>query len=718
MSRPFKYLFLCVSFFLFLCALLLIPGSVQSAPVAEDCPDGVCALPMAGNAAEGRFAVLSPVGKGSVESIEQAPRLETLDGKTIAIVGGSFMAYVTHPELKRLILEKYPTAKVLVLSEVGSAGPWPRPGVVRPEKEAFQKKLKELKIDAVISGNGGCGLCTPKEMGSCIAAEYLGIPSVMIAAPGFVTQARSAAVTAGVPVPRVAEYPGAFVSHSREELLENTRKVLWPQILKALTEPLTEEEKSASGEGANMADDAVVFTGSLAEIHHFFAENGWTDGLPIVPPTKERVAEFLKFTDLDPNETIGPLPVANRNVSIRKVAVNGVMAGCPPEFMPILIAFTRAMADGNFRRALSSTHAWTPYCWVNGPLGRQLGIDCAQGEISEQRNAAIGRFINLAMLNFGGYYVKENRMGTFGYLMPWCMAEDEPAAVKIGWKPWHMTQGFGLNENTLTAASALSWGNNLSPATDDPKKIMELMAWDAVEKQQFALGSGMPFVYRTMLVTEYVARDLAKEYASKKSLEEALIFTARRPLAERAYANYWANPGSAFDPETYSMRRHETRIASTEDGQETAAPPWLAWSGLETLETVPVMTENKTAILVTGDANRNKTMCVPGGGFATIRIELPKNWDELTEKLGYAPLSSFELKSDLKPDDPPRRTYAPTRRTPGMNGGARREPGMNGGMRRDPRMNGEFRRDPRMGGTPRDPRMGGSGRRSFEGNRE
>lgn len=626
--------------------------STAFAAADPECVDGSCTLPgIVKDGQNGTYAVLSPIGPGTIKKITQAPRLDTLDGKKIAIVGGSFMASVTHPELRRLILAKYPTAKIYLLSEIGAAGPWPAPGVIRHEKDEFQKKLKEYGIQAVISGNGGCGLCTPKETGSCIAAEYLGIPSVMIAAPGFVDQARSAATAAGVPIQRVAEYPGAFASHTRDELRDNTRNILWPQILKALTTPFTEEEIKASQSVANETN-GIVFTGTYDEVNHYFAEMGWTDGLPIVPPTEERVAQFLKFTDKRPDAVVAELPVAFRKTTVRHVAVNGVMSGCPAEFMPILIAFTQAMGYGEFRKTLASTHAWTPFCWLNGPLTRQLGIDCAQGEISTQKNARIGRFINLAMLNLGGYYVKENRMGTFGYLMPWCLVEDEKAAIKLGWMPWNMQNGYGVNVNTLTAASALSWGNNLAPATSDAKKIMEMMAWDAVEKEQFAVGSGTPFVYRTMLVTEFVARDLATTYKSKEALEKALVETARRPLEERAYANYWGNPGSAFNPNTYSVKQHAKRIGGNEGSAVTKTPPWLGWSGKETVETVPVMQEGKTAILITGDANRNKSLCVPGGGFATVKIELPKAWDELTKELGYEPLKTFYLQTDMKPLDP------------------------------------------------------------------
>ncbi len=615
---------------------------------AQKCTDGTCPLPSQG---EATFSVVSPVPETAIKPMAAAPRLATLNGKTIALVGGSFMANVTHPELKRLILAEFPTAKVYVLSEIGSAGPWPRPGVVRREKEEFQRKLREFKIDAVVSGNGGCGLCTPKETGSCIAAEALGIPSVMIAAPGFVKQAKSAAASAGLSSLRVAEYPGAFASHTRAELLENTRKILWPQVKAGLLGE-KRETRNVGGTDSRLAsnvscqNNVPFITGTFAEVQRIFLDSGWTDGLPIIPPTEAAVAEFLKFTDLPSDYSLGAIPPAQREVTVRHVAANGVMAGCPPEFMPLLLAFVEAMKVGDFRRPLSSTHAWTPYCWLNGPVARQLGFDCGQGEINEPKNAVLGRFLNLAMLNLGGYRMKENRMGTFGYMMPWCLAEDEAAARKVGWEPWQVQCGYSADDSTLTAASAINWGNNLVPATSDGARIKDMIAWDAVEKSQMAVASGMPCTYRVFLMTEGVARDLARAYPSKDALCRAVEETARIPLGSRAFANYWGNPGSAFDPERYSLRRHEYRIASKEGARETPTPPWLGWTGFESLETVPAMAEGKSAFLVTGDNSRNKEMCLPGGGFATVKIHLPKAWDKLMAERGYEPLEKFRLTSD------------------------------------------------------------------------
>ena len=693
-------------------------GFVAVVGAMEACRDGMCPLPKAGETAE--LAVYSPVPASAVTPIQQGPRLDTLKGKTIALVGGSFMASVTHPELKRLILAEFPTAKVYQLSEIGSAGPYPRPGMVRREKDEFQKRLKEFKVDAVIAGNGGCGLCTPKETGSCIAAEVLGLPSVMIAGPGFVKQAKNTALAAGLAIQRVAEYPGAFSSHTREELIENTRKILWPAIKKALTDPLTAAEKTP--DLAKDRTNGLAITGTEAQIRQSFQDSGWTDGLPVLLPTEENVAEFLKFTDLPEDHSLGAIPPMQREVTVRHVAVNGVMAGCPPEFMPILLAFTEAMKAGDFRRTLVSTHAWTPYCWLNGPVARQLGFDCGQGEISEPKNMVLGRFMNLALLNLGGYRVKENRMGTFGYLTPWVLVENDAAALKVGWKPYHMQQGHALNDSTLSCASAINWGNNLVPATTDAEKIKDMVAWDAVEKQQMAVGSGMPCVYRTFLLTPDVARDLATAYTSKDTFEKALVETARNPLGSRAFANYWGNPGSAFDPTKCPVSQHEAKIAQAEGAKTTATPPWLAWTGLKTMETVPVMQEGKNIFLVTGDAARNKEQCLPGGGSATVKIVLPAAWDKLMAERGYEPLKNFNLASDLKPDAPRPKVRGYSR--PGVRGdvgggeGYRRGPG----GRRPMRPGAGFRGGEGAGGDfrprrrpmrPGDQGEGGSGEYRF-----
>ena len=616
------------------------PAQTKTATAAKK---PAVAAPAPAKKEEPGYAVVSPVGRSSVEMINQAPRLETLDGKTIAVVGVSFMTGVTHPEIKRLILENYPSARVILLDEIGIAGPYPAPGVTRKQKEEFQAKLKEMGVDAVISGNGGCGLCTPKETGSCIAAEYLGIPSVIIAGPGFVDQAKYTALNNGVPVMRVAQYPGAFATHTAEELIQKTREILWPQIVEALTKPISEEERSAgvSGNKGDIRDDA--FFGTLDEINDYFKEMNWSDGLPIVPPTFEKVESFLKYTDLKWDETVAVLPIAHRNTTVWHVAVNAVMAGCKPEYMPILIALTKGLGDPNFRRTLASTHAWIPYSWLNGPVARQLGIDSGQGQINESANVAIGRFMNLALMNLCGYYVKQDRMGTFGYPMSWCLVEDDAACLRVGWKPYHVRNGFDLNDNTITLGSTLLWGNNMAPSTTNPQKLMELLAWDISERIQFALGSGRQFTFRTILMTEPVAAILAGKYGSPEALEKDLIAASRRPVKERAFANYYANPGGAKDGGQHSLRQYQGHIRKDEGGEMTPTPEWYDSPEAEQM-TIPTMKRGMTAFIITGDAARNKVQTMPGGGYATINIELPRNWDSLMSELGYAPLSEYKIR--------------------------------------------------------------------------
>lgn len=260
-------------------------------------------------------------------------------------------------------------------------------------------------------------------------------------------------------------------------------------------------------------------------------------------------------------------------------------------------------------------------------------------------------------------------MGTFGYLSAWTFAEDEEACARVGWNPYHVTQGYNWNDNTITAGSALQWGNNVTPATDDPEQIMTLMAWDITEKEQNGLGNTNPQVYRTVFITEYVARDLAAKYASKDALEDALIETARRPLYMRTYANYWANTGSqqygkfTFDQYYDKLLKDPDELAALTD-----TPAWL--EGIvddEKIETIATMRKGQTPMLLTGDTDRNKFQVMPGGGYVTIQIELPENWDDLVAPLGYEPLSTYYIdggNADVETEKPEQTPQEPS--TDGM----------------------------------------------------
>lgn len=618
----------------FLFSLLSLAASAQDNRF--ECDD-TCSPEESGHVT---YNIVCPVGFSTVEPITMGQRLNTLDGKTIAIVGEDFMYNITHPVLKELIEEHFPTAKVIMYDELPIAGPYPAPGIVRQSTELFRKRLVELKVDAVIAGNGGCGICTPKETGSCIVAEKLGIPSVIVTAPGFEEEARCTARNNGVPVLRVAVYPGAFASHTEEELVKNTREVTWPQIVMALTTPITQDEYPTTQAVQGITDD--VFHGTLEEIHTHFQKMNWSDGTPFYPPTYNKVLEYLDYTDHAWDETIAVLPAAFRQTTTWHVAVNACMAGCKPEYMPILIAMTKAMAGGDFRRTLQSTHAWLPYSWLNGPVARQLGISSGQGEINADANEAISRFMNFALQNLAGYYVGQNRMGTFGYLHPWCMVEDEEACQRVGWQTWNEQQGFDINENTVTLSSALMWGNNMAPSTINPERMMQLMAWDISERCQFALGSGKQFTNRVVMMTEPVAQILKDGYATLDSLEDALIDNSRRSAYERAFANYYANAGGRKDDEEHNFNQYMSHIIKTEGGEETPTPAWHD-SEARTMTTIPTMEKGCTAFLITGDASRNKVQTLPGGGFSTATIDLPASWDSLMAAKGYPALEDMYL---------------------------------------------------------------------------
>ena len=593
------------------------------------------------------FAVVSPVPTGStIVPIEQPERLDTLEGKTIALVGGSFSASVTHAILRDMLEEEF-GCKTYYMDEIGKGGTF-NPNNQSAQSKEFQQKLKDYKVDAVISGNCGCGICTVKETGNALAAEYIGIPAVVVGAETFIAQIESTGFNRGVPVVRTAAYPGAFAADTTEEQERKAREILYDQVVTGLTTQITQDEidRIAGAIGSTKYDD-VIFTGSYQRIQEFYEVNEMTDGLPVVPPTKAKVEYYLAYTPYNAEDLVctkyggepQDVPPANRSITAYQVAVNAVMAGCPAEFMPLCIAITKCLGHGDFYKPLQSTHAWTPYILVNGPIAKELGISFSENMTNAEANKLLGRFLSLAMLNLAGYKIKENRMGTFGYMEPFAFAEDEDTCKAIGWEPYHVFKGFEATDNVITCGSTITWGNSVTPATDNAEKIMQLLSWDITEKQQNGLGNTNPQVPRMIFLTAEAAADLAEGYASKDTLEDTLIETARRPLWMRTYAHYWANTGSKIHLNT-TFDQHYADIyngAFTENVdkdivEHTKVPEWLQGVvNFDTLDTTQTMLKGHTGFVVTGGNSKSEFQVMPGGDCASYEIELPKNWAGLLD---------------------------------------------------------------------------------------
>ena len=383
-----------------------------------------------------------------------------------------------------------------------------------------------------------------------------------------------------------------------------------------------------------------------------------TDGLPVVPPTREKVEYYLQYTTYAATDIVNTrngevqdVPPANREIPAYQVAVNAIMAGRPPEYMPLCIAITRCFTNGNFYKSLASTHGWTPYVLVSGPIARQLGISYENGMVNKEANKLLGRFVSLSMLNLAGYKIKETRMGTFGYMLPVAFAEDEQACLEIGWNPYHVEKGYNLNTSVVTCGSTLTWGNPITVGTQDADKALTLLSWDVTEKQQNGLGNTNPREARMVWLTRDAAALIAKEQASKTALKETLTDTARRPLWMRTYAHYWANTGSkihlntTFDQHYMDIKKGlSTENVERDYVSETPVPEWFRdVVPYETIDTTQTIEANNTGFVITGGDTGSQMQILPGGDTCSFNVNLPRSWDTLAANEGYRPIGEFYL---------------------------------------------------------------------------
>ncbi len=399
---------------------------------------------------------------------------------------------------------------------------------------------------------------------------------------------------------------------------------------------------SGTSVNENCAD--VVFTGAYHEVQDYYRNLGQTDGMTVIPPTTLKVEKFMRYIPQNDTDVVATVASTGRVITAYQVAVNAVMSGCSAEYLPLCIAFTKAFNDAEYVSSLKDGKL-TPMAFVNGPLARQLGIDNTQGMTTEEANIALGRFIELALINLAG--IASERSTSFGYMQPLVFSENDAACLDIGWEPYNVQQGFGLNESTVTATSFSMWGNNVTPATDLPEQIMKVIAWDITEKNLGGLGAASSEEYantkRVIFITPQVANALATLYKDKENLEDALIETALRPMWMRTYAYFYAGIGANLTGKSISDVYTELVGTEAEKAKLTASPDWLIGITNPNIETGKVMAKGNTIFLVTGDDSRNKTQVMPGGVSITYKAECSDMYENLVTSMNYQPIENYYL---------------------------------------------------------------------------
>ncbi len=230
-----------------------------------------------------------------------------------------------------------------------------------------------------------------------------------------------------------------------------TKVNLMTEVVDALTKPLTDEEKNPQIP-EKPKRPRLLKPDSEQNLHRLFLSNGWTDGLPIVLPTEERVAEMLAGTGHNPQEVVGRMSVTTheemKEYTVEKVAAIAVMAGARPEHLPVILA----IASTQHPAMPSSTGSYGSMVVVNGPVAKTIGMNSGVAALGpfNYANSVIGRAWTLMSINFGDARAGDTFMATIGNGLSFtnqCCAENEG---KSPWKPFHVRKGFKASESTVS----------------------------------------------------------------------------------------------------------------------------------------------------------------------------------------------------------------------------------------------------------------------------
>ncbi|MFC2001971.1 UGSC family (seleno)protein [Chloroflexota bacterium] len=305
--------------------------------------------------------------------------------------------------------------------------------------------------------------------------ERLGIPTITIVTSQFAALARAVAAAEGAADACLVTVPHPLGMIPQVDVHRKAEGA-FPEILKLALE-WQPSGKSVSHQPAYPAE-RFDFTGTVEDVNQLFLAREWSLGLPIIPPTPERVEVMLNGTSRKPDEVLGQVPPRLGTLTVELVAAYAVMAGCRPEYMPLLITALEGLLapEVNWRGALATTATSQTVVIVNGPIIKEIGISCEQGAAGKGHhpNGSIGYAINLIAYTVGSSRppnVDKSTLGSPADYVCWVFGENE-GKLPPGWAPMHVDRGFKQSDSVVSVMISYPPLDNIDHYSVTPQEHM------------------------------------------------------------------------------------------------------------------------------------------------------------------------------------------------------------------------------------------------------
>jgi hypothetical protein len=435
----------------------------------------------------------------------------------------------------------------------------------------------ESECDAFVLCTADCGGCCLWAVHDAIEMEKAGKPAVVIVSHGFETNALAAADAFSMRDFAYVVVPKVYNNLSIKEAEMQTEPII-DDIVKALTDVnVVDREGDATSFGRVKPSSKVEFLynegnsyDNFLAFNREFLDRDWGDGFLLHPPTRNAIAEMLSMVDGQPDDVVCMLPPGNGEATVALVAANAVMAGCKPAEMPVVMAALRAIARNGaiaMSIVLTSTSAHACFIVVNGPLGRQLGINgkraCLGPGKQNEVNLRIGRAVVLCLKNIGRWYPGVLDLDTIGTSRKFInvITENEE---ENPWEPYHVSQGFDGPADTVTTFwSSGEWDVSIQGHKDAEQLARAIGSYSGGTNAMGYIGTlhgvslpdaegktTVPATFgRLLLLTPPHAQPLADAGYSKQDLERLFWELGHEPIERIIEPLYKLHEGGNTRPE-------------------------------------------------------------------------------------------------------------------------------------------------------------------------